>query len=399
MKRREFIESTLAATAVATGTARPLSANDRIGLAIVGCGGRGGYLLGEALAAGGVEIVALADVWRPAREQMAARVKEKTGREPRLFPRYKDALALAEVDAVVIATPDFAHPMVLADAVSTGKDAFVEKPLSARLEDAVMATDAVKASGRVVQVGTQRRSDTRFRMGAERVRAGALGPIASVESAWHRNVASWARSADDVRAEDVDWEQYLMGLPPRPFDAARLRRWHWYADYTTGLVGLLGSHVIDVAQWYMDDPFPAAAVAMGGIFTWKDGREHSDTFECLYEYPKGWMLSFASRLGSGPETDYAVFHGCDHSLDTREWTLRPAANRPAADAQPQPLAVPPRGPSHVAEWLECVRTRRTPSASIDAGYSHAVACCLAREAERRGRRMRYDAAARRIVEA
>jgi len=111
------------------------------------------------------------------------------------------------------------------------------------------------------------------------------------------------------------------------------------------------------------------------------------------------MLSFASRRGSGPETDYAVFYGRDHSLDTREWTLRPAANRPASDAQPQPLAVPPRGPSHVAEWLECVRTRRTPSASIDAGYSHAVACCLAREAERRGRRMRYDAAARRIVEA
>jgi len=402
MRRRDFLATGAAAAATTLSTPRRAgAANDRLGLAMVGCGGRGGYLLGEAFAADpdGIEVVALCDVWTPARERMAARVREKTGRSPQLFARYADVLARDEVDAVVVATPDFAHSPILEAAVRAGKDVFVEKPLTARLEDAVSAYDAVKATGRVVQVGTQRRSDVRFQTGAKRVREGALGRVCHVEAAWHRNVPSWARPLDDVRSEDVDWEQYQMGLEPRPFDASRFRRWHLYYEYTTGLVGLLGSHVIDVAQWYMDDPHPVSAVALGGIFSWPDGRETSDTFESLFEFPKGWMLSFASRLGSGPETDYAIFHGERAWLDTRDWRMRPAANRPAEDADDEPIEMPPPGPSHVGEWLSCVRSRKTPSASIEAGYAHAVACCLAREAERTGRRMRYDSAHRRIVEA
>src|SRR5690606_29094214 len=113
----------------------------------------------------------------------------------------------------------------------------------------------------------------------EYVRSGALGPVCKVETAWNRNVASWARPVDMVRAEDVDWDAYRLYHPPAPFDPVRYRRWHWFYDYTTGLVGLLGSHMIDVAQWFMDDPFPLSAVALGANVTWKDGREISDTAE------------------------------------------------------------------------------------------------------------------------
>ncbi len=214
-----------------------------------------------------------------------------------------------------------------------GKDAFVEKPLSVRLEDAVRAHDIVQATDRIVQVGTQRRSSAYFKAAEQYVRSGALGQITRVETAWNRNIASWNRSAEVVRPEDVDWEQYQMDLPRRPFDPVRYRCWQWYYEYTTGLVGLLGSHMIDVAQWFLDDPYPASAVAIGGNLAWKDGREISDTAEYVFEYPKAWLLTFSSRLGSGPEEDFEVFYGKDRKLDSRNWISRTAAHRLPADAE------------------------------------------------------------------
>jgi predicted dehydrogenase len=260
-----------------------------------------------------------------------------------------------------------------------------------------------------VQVGTQRRSSPRFIAAREYVQSGALGPICKIETAWNRNVASWARPYDIVKPEDVDWEQYQMYLPKRAFDPMRYRRWQCFYDYTTGLVGLLGSHMIDVALWFMNDPFPTSAVALGRTLTWKDGREISDTAEYVFEFPKGWLLTFSSRLGSGPESDYEVFYGQERTLDSRDWTSRPAANARPSDARDLVLPDPAKGTNgsltqggaseHVANWIECLTSRRQPNAPIEVGYAHAVACCLGREAERTGRRMRYDAAHRRIVEA
>ena len=147
-----------------------------------------------------------------------------------------------------------------------------------------------------------------------------------------RNVPSWSRPVDMVRPEEVDWDQYQVYLPKRAFDPVRYRCWQLFYEHTTGLVGLLGSHMIDVGLWFMDDPVPTSAVALGGNLTWKDGREISDTAEYVFEFPKGWILTFSSRLGSGPEIDYEVFHGRERTLDSRDWTSRPAANRRPADA-------------------------------------------------------------------
>lgn len=405
LPRRDFLVSglSLATLAMAASRTTVLGANERIGIGIVGCGSRGTYLLNEALAAapGQVQIVGLCDTWSQPRERMAATIKEKLpGQQPELCSSHQELLDTKGLDAVIIATPDFSHPAVLVDAVKAGKDAFVEKPLSARLEDAAAALDAVEASDRIVQVGTQRRSSARFQAAAEYVKSGALGPICKVETAWNRNIQSWMRPFDTIRREDVNWEQYLAYLPKREFDARRYRCWHLYPEYTTGLVGLLGSHMIDVAIWFMDDPYPTSAVALGSILTWKDGREMSDTAEYVFEYPKGWLLTFSSRLGSGPEEDYEVFYGKERTLDSRDWIARPAANRRPADAQDFPLPKP-EGPerSHVGNWIDCMRSRKTPNAPIQAGYAHAVACCLGREAERTGKKMRYDHAKRQIVEA
>lgn len=410
--RRDFLAAGMGlAAAAAPLHGRVLGANDRINIGLIGCGVRGTYLFNEALAAapGRLNVVAACDVWAPAREKFAALVSEKLAQRPRLVSRHQDLLSMPGVDAVIIATPDHAHCQVLMDAVTAGKDAFVEKPLSVRLEDAVAALDLVKANRQVVQVGTQRRSSPTFIAAKEYVRSGALGPICKIETAWVRNVASWARPYDIVKQEDVDWEQYQMYLPKRAFDPMRYRRWQCFYDYTTGLVGLLGSHMIDVALWFMDDPFPSSAVALGRTLTWKDGREISDTAEYVFEFPKGWLLTFSSRLGSGPESDYEVFYGQERTLDSRDWTSRPAANTRPTDARDFALPDPAKGTNasftqggaseHVANWIDCLISRKLPNAPIEVGFAHAVACCLGREAERTGWRMRYDAASRRIVEA
>jgi len=413
LPRREFLATGVGLAAAAlVAPARVRGANDRIGIGVVGCGVRGRYLLDEILnvASDRVDIVVLCDVWKPARERLAAHLQSRVpDAKPRLMARHQELLEVPGLDAVVIATPDHTHTAVLIDAVRAGKDAYVEKPLCARLEDAVAAFDAVKASDRIVQVGTQRRSSPRYQSALEYVRSGALGDICKIETAWNRNVASWARPYDMVREEDVDWAQYLGYLPMRPFDPMRYVRWQCFYDYTTGLVGLLGSHMIDVALWFMDDPYPTSAVALGRTLSWRDGREISDTAEYVFEFPKGWLLTFSSRLGSGPESDYQVFYGRKRYLDSRDWTSRPADHRRPPDAQDYVLPAPPAvtdgsltagdAQPHVRNWIECIQSRRQPNAPIEAGFAHAVACCLGREAERTGRRMRYDPATRTIVEA
>ena len=411
LDRREFLAAGVGLAAAAL-PARVLGANDRINLAVIGCGSRGSYIFNEAVVAAGtrLNVVAIADVYQQSREQFAALVEQKLpGQRPRLFTRYHDLLAMPGIDAIIITTPDHAHCQVLMDVVRSGRDAYVEKPLCARLEDAAAAFDVVKASRQIVQVGTQRRSSARFQAAREYVRSGALGPVCKIETAWNRNVASWARPYETITPDNFDWEQYQMYLEKRPFDPMRARRWQCFYDYTTGLVGLLGSHMIDVALWFMDDPFPTSAVALGRTLTWKDGRDISDTAEYVFEFPKGWLLTFSSRLGSGPESDYEIFYGQQRTLDSRDWTSRAADNtRPPgakdvvvvpAEAQADAALTQGGARAHVANWIDCLGTRKEPNAPIDVGFAHAVACCLGREAERTGQRMRYDAAARRIVAA
>jgi predicted dehydrogenase len=402
----------LAAAALTTGRAEAVSPNDKINLGVIGCGVRGTYILGEAIAAGAgrINVVGVCDVWSMARDKMAASLADKLGQRPKEVARYHDLLAMPGLDAVIITTPDFAHCAVLSDAVKAGKDAYVEKPLCARLDDALAVHDLVNASDRIVQVGTQRRSSRKFQAAREYVKSGALGPICKIETAWNRNVPSWKRPVDMVKPEDVDWQQYQMYLPKAEFDPVRYRCWQLFYEHTTGLVGLLGSHMIDVALWFMDDPIPTSAVALGSVLSWKDGREISDTAEYVFEFPKGWILTFSSRLGSGPEADFEVFYGRDRTLDSRDWVSRPAANRRPPEATdiavPIPSDAAPAGSltageagPHVANWIDCLGTRKQPNAPINVGLAHAIVCCMGREAERTGRKVKYDATARRIVEA
>lgn len=392
--RRRFLAGTAGATLAgwAISQARAQGANERIQLGIIGCGGRGTNHMEEIeklMDSHAVEITAICDVWRPNREKAVARVREKTGKEPFSTTKFEELLSRADVDGVVIATPDHAHCPILTASARSKKDAYCEKPMSRTLEEAVLAFDTVKENKTVVQIGTQRRSEGPFKAAAELMQTGVMGTITEIDTAWHDSGPRWARPFDDVREEDVDWEQYRMGQSDRPFDARRYRCWHLFRDYTCGLPGLLGSHLVDVALWFMDDPFPVYGTALGGIYIWKDGREHCDTIECLYEYPKGFLLRYSNRLGNVRPTPEITVYGSRGSFDTSIWKVVPDGGGKDKVAEAIKVIEKPSD-NHMGNFLDCMRSRATTNAPIDAGYAHSVAATLASESQRLGVQLAYD---------
>jgi predicted dehydrogenase len=430
MDRRRFIKHSVSGAAAigltaslpAVTMARIPGANARLRIGLIGCGGRGNYLMEQVLRHSqreNVEIAALCDVWKVNLERTKANLARRQAAPARTFARYSELLAMPGIDAVIIATPDFAHTPILIDATKRGKDVFVEKPMATRLDHANEAVRLVQQTKNIVQVGNQRRSDPRHHAGAKLIQSGVLGTISEVDAAWHDAAPRWARDYSDVRAEDVDWEQYLMYLPKEPFRPERFRRWHFYKDFTVGTPALLGAHLIDVGIWFMDDPLPVSAVAHGGVYVWKDGREHADTLDCILEYPKGFMLTYSTRLGNALPRPEVVFHGTKGTFDTESWTAR--GDGGGAGKLSRPIVVPavadmasaapvqtgntvasamndPRvsGDDHVLNWLQCIRSRATPNAPVEIGYAHTLASIMCYESWVSGRRQKFDAATRTV---
>jgi predicted dehydrogenase len=362
-----------------------LGANDRIRIGLIGCGNRGaGNLMAGSLRLAGemnIEIAALCDVWKVNLDKAATRLSESQPTKPATFRRYQDLLALKDVDAVMIATPDFAHARILVDALAAKKDVYVEKQMAMQLDLAKKAIALARKNRQVVQTGTQLRSYYHFGEGFKLVRSGILGKISHVETQYHHNYAHWARDFSNVRKEDVDWEQFLMDLPKEPFSAQRFRRWHLFRNFANDTPGLLGSHYIDMATWYMDDPIPLSAVAEGGVYVWQDGRETTDTINCTLAFPKGWLLTFTSRFGNNFPGPKIRFYGSRGSFDSESWTANGNGGGEGALVEPIPIAEPVKvleneDDQHIRNWIECIRSRKPTMAPIEAGYAHSVAAVL-----------------------
>ena len=409
LTRRQFMAGAAAATAAGVYI-NPRSAranpNDRLGVALIGCGNRGTGMVGQLVEARdelNLEFPAICDVWQAQLDSASESLRQATGRAPKTFTRHQDLLELPEVDAVFIATPDFTHSPILIDAAKAGKHAFVEKPMAQRLEDANAAVDAVEESGIVCQVGTQRRADGRHRAAAKFVQSGALGKIVKAECGWNRNVPSWERPYDHITEDEVDWEQFLSYLDPRPFDPRRFRCWHLYRDYALGLVNLLGSHLIDIAQWYTDDPYPETAVGVEALQVYTN-RENADLQEIVYTFPKGHVVRFESRLNNsyrwmGAEN---VFSGTKGVFDTNSWTARGDGAIGEVEAIEDAIEIEPEEVDGgiMQNWLRCIRENRTDTyAPVHAGHAHSVAGILGYLAAYTGKRHVYHPGTRAIFEA
>lgn len=406
MTRRDFVKSSAASVALAQAftviPSRAFGANERLSIGVIGIGSRGSGMLQDMRMAGeayNAEITAVCDTWNHRLELAAGKVDSLYGGQCRRFADYEDLLAQDDVDVVGIATPDFAHCPIMIDALKAGKDVFVEKPMANNVEEANTALDLATKNKRIVQVGTQRRSDGRWRGAAKMMQGGALGKISRIELAWNDNRPRWKRGEITLDESEVHWKRYLMKCKARPFDPHQYIEWQLYRDFCNGPISLLGVHYLDVVAWFMDDPYPVSAVASGGKYVWKD-REHEDTVTALLEYPKGFLVSYTSAFGNGDGArPVCRFYGTAGTFDEALFTF---TGQGGVEGQALKETLPVsalEGEAHQHNFLRCVRSRETPSAPIQAGHQHVVASVLAYNALRKGKKMKYLAPERRIVEA
>jgi predicted dehydrogenase len=199
----------------------------------------------------------------------------------------------------------------------------------------------------------------------------------------------WRRDYSGITQRDVAWEQYRLNLPAKPFDARGFREWQLFRDYTNGIAGLWMCHFIDTIAWFMEDPYPAGAVANGGVFMWKDGRETSDVFHALLSYPKGFLVSFAMSL-TNSAGNRNLWFGTKGTLDADAWVISGDGSKAQDRVQSETKIEGEPTTSHIQNFLDCIRSGQKTRADIEAGFSHAVACCMASTALDTGRKVRFD---------
>jgi predicted dehydrogenase len=423
--RRKFL--TNSATLLAGGAAfaktafsydKILGANDRISLAHIGNGSRGSdldWIAAQLKTSHKIEMTTLCDLWRLNREKAVAVNEKFYGRAPRSYQYLEDVLALKDVDAVLISTPEHSHSPILKMAVEAGKDAYVEKPMGNVLAEAKAARDTTMKSDRIVQVGTQHRSEPYPKAAREVLQSGALGDVSKVEIVWNYHGPRWRGREETklVKEQDTDWRKWLINKPYRPFDPQVYCEFRLYREFSSGIPDQWMSHGMDLVHWFMNDSFPRSAVAHGGVFAWRDGRENPDTFQALLEYPKGFLVSYATSFGNDSPS-FTRYMGKKATLNNiggegspRYQIVEEKGNhednadidksRAAKDVllpgetKIQPMAIDDLSLGHMANWFECLRSRKQPVCTVQDGFAHSVAAMMATEAYHSGKKQYWDA--------
>jgi predicted dehydrogenase len=386
---------------------RIIGANDRISIGQIGCGNRGVGTHMDGIhqhdQAQNVEITAVADPWRISREKAAANIKEWYGLDARAFVSYRDLLAVKDIDAVMIASCDHQHTTHLQAAAEAGKDIYCEKPLATDFEKLKAACDAVAKSGVVVQIGTQLRSFPTFAGCRKLYQTGILGTVSRIEQCRNDIQPYWRQCIRDVKKEDVDWEEFTMGRTDRPFDPVLYSAWFGYREFSDGPVPQLGAHFIDLVHYITGAKFPSSCLCLGGTFVWKDEHRFTcpDQVQALWIYPEGFMVNYSTNYGNGSGNSFKIF-GDVGTLDMVNWqlpilTAEGGFKNKGAIRGKTPVEEVPM-PDHILDWLQCLRSRKTCKAPIEAGYQHTVACLMAVQSYDKGKRMIYDPEKREIRE-
>lgn len=439
--RRSFIRKTALGSAgillghtvfSATSYSRIIGANDRIRVGIIGYSDRfKGSLMPSFFALNkqlNFEFSAISDIWKLRREEGQATIKEKTGLSIPVYPNNEALYEAGNTDAVIISTADFQHALHLIEAVRSGRDAYVEKPFAETMEDNRAALKAVKETGKIVQVGSQRRSGLNYKTAADFVQSGKFGPVTMVELTWNVNQPGrWRRveAVNKMLESDTDWKRFLMNRPFEPFDARKHLEFRLFWPYSSGLPGQWMSHQIDTVHWFTNLQHPRSVVANGGVYWWKDGRENWDTITAVFDYgpsndfKSGFQVTFSSRMHNGDENPKEIYYsnGGEMNLNTNKVTgagglteefanaMRMKSNQLKETDLGQTAKVEASAntggdyltTAHLKNWMECVRTRKTTNAPAEAGYSHSVACIMTTAAVRTGDRAIFDPSTQEVL--
>ncbi len=386
-------------------TRNVLGANDRVRIGAIGTG-RQALSNMKAFQKHGAEVVAVCDVYEP----NLAKGKAQAGEAAVAHADFRRVLDDKTIDLVIVSTPDHWHALPTVMACQAGKDVFVEKPVSVAVEEGKAMLAAARQHQRVVQVALWQRSNAHFQQAVQIVRSGLLGKVTSVRTWNYSNGSPLGIGAppDSGPPAGLDWDAWLGPAPRVPFNANRFGvredRWstfRYFWDYSNGILGDWGVHLIDIVQWALDTPGPRSVSCIGQKRAIQDNGDTPDTQTASFEYPE-FLLSYEYRSANANSMfgkPYGIlFHGTEATmfLSRQGFEVFPETRKGRDDKDVARSAAMKMDEvdngleNHAANMLECMRTRKRPACDIGDGLRSSAPCLLGVIALRTGERLEYD---------
>lgn len=439
--RRKFIsQSSQAAAGIYLGAmglsaksyGRIIGSNDRVQVGVVGFSDRFRHSLFPSFMNHQKElnfdIIAVSDIWKLRREEGRDFLRQKLGHDIKACVNNDALYETKGLDAVFISTADFQHALHTIEAIKANCDVYAEKPFAETMDDNNAALAAVKASDRIVQIGSQRRSGSNYKAAEKFIKEGKFGPVTMVELTWNVNQPGrWRRPGlvSKIREQDTDWKRFLLNRPFEAWDPRKYLEYRLFWPYSSGMPGQWMSHQIDTVHWFTGLNHPRSVVANGGIYMWKDGRRNWDTTTAVFDYgpedgSEGFQVIFSSRMHNGEERPAELYYsnGGELNLITNKVSPEGGLTKNHADAmQMKPNLLPemdlvseevkvvasantggdPLTSAHVRNWMECVRSRKQTNAPVEAGYNHSIANIMTNAAVRTGEKATFDSRTKQVM--
>ncbi len=415
LPRRSFLRRSAAVLAGAPAVLPALEANERLNIGLIGAGGRGYYLL-ERLYKGTpppYQVTWVCDAYDGRLARAKDRVQTMGGNTPKATKDYREILADPEVDAVIVATPEHLHHSQTIAALKAGKHVYVEKPLAHTIEEGAEIVRLARKAGKVVQVGTQNRSNSLYIKAKEMIEQGLIGEVHYVRAFWYRNSLetnpAWRYTIPpDADEKNTDWEKFLGPAPKRPFNKARFYQWRLYWDYSGGISTDLLVHQTDITNFVCGKTVPLSCMASGGIYRWiNDDREVPDTLSAVYEYPGRFHINYSCYFGNDHFGYGEQFLGNEGTIEviSRQYLNfypetfggKPPAH--VAARKPINLHIPNNDnlavEAHVKNWIEAIRGKEKLIAPVEIGQQAAISGHLATLSYRHGKKVFWDEKAER----
>jgi predicted dehydrogenase len=399
--RRDFLRNTSriassgALAMTAASYSRVLGANDKLNLGLIGAGDRGTHDLSLFQNRPEVRVAAICDVY--GEKVSAARQKAP---EAQGFSDHRKLLESKDLDVVLIATPDHWHCPIAIDALNSGRDVYVEKPLTRTIDEGPLIVKAARENNRVCQVGMQQRSAKHYLQAKEKYfDSGKLGSITLARTWWYGNAWHLRKAPASLqnKPQDLDWARFLGPVKWRDYDPQQYFNWRAYLDFGGGQVTDLFTHWIDVVHMFMNQDVPSSAVAAGGIYQYKDGRTAPDTINVLLQYtdPRPFTATFEATLVPGIKGEAIEMCGTEGRLwiDRSRYEFYPLKAKEPADVGKAEVIEGVRDSltqDHVNNFLECVRSRQRPNGDVLIGHRSAQASHLGNLSYEQKRRIDFD---------
>jgi len=364
-------------------------------LGVIGCGWYGMVHVQAAFKAGAVDIVAVCDVDSEHLKSAAEEISKRQGRAPLAFKHYEELLQVEELEAVIIATPPQWHALQFIAAVKRGLDVYCEKPLAYDVRECRAMENAARGSGRIVQVGFQRRQSPAFQAVRDYLREGKAGRIICAEAAIHYTAGVKDPSPQPPPAS-LDWDLWCGPAPLIPY-SPQVGHKNWRLEQTTGHGHLVdwGIHLIDAARMILGEGAPRSVSASGGLYALKGKITTPDVLTAHFDFascPLTWRHRIWGAAEHAPEVSNGIFFYGEQQtvfVTDNRWAVIPKGK----SAERQEFSVKAdTGVLHMADFLNAVRTRQAPCCLIEEGSRSTVAVKLAMIAYETGRRVEWDAA-------